>query len=174
MKKVTSKLTSKFQLTLPKTIRNILEINDFDFVDFVIDDKGKVYVERGKPKLECPICKNGVFFGSQCSVCNGDGYIEYISNEILLSNLFNSAMAEKAKISLETRRGIYYIKLVTNNELLMLYREKIQLEILKNTIIEFQKNHTSFPSYIELEEFLEDKFAKDELSDWYSNTFQEG
>lgn len=174
MKKVASKLTSKFQLTLPKTIRNILEINDYDFVDFVIEDDGKVYVEKGKPKMECPICKNGVFFGNHCNVCNGDGYIENISNEILLSTLFKSAMDEKAKIGLESKDGIYYIKLDTNNELLMLYREKIQLEIIKNTIIEFRKKNMAIPIYSEVEKLLEDKFAKADLSEWYSKTFQEG
>jgi AbrB family looped-hinge helix DNA binding protein len=39
-----AKLTSKGQLTLPKTIREYLKVNTGDILEFVIDEKGKVMV----------------------------------------------------------------------------------------------------------------------------------
>lgn len=57
MKKISSKLTSKFQLTLPKTIRNYLNIENFDIVDFIVNEEEKrVYIEKGKHRQQCPIC----------------------------------------------------------------------------------------------------------------------
>ena len=168
MKKITSKLTSKYQLTFPKTIRNYLNITDFDFVDFIIDDDGRVVVEKGSPKHKCPICKDGTFFVHTCKVCNGEGFVDEVSKELLMTTLFNAVIAEGVEINFVLKHGINYIKLETNNELLMLYREKIQLEIIKYAIMEFQYNSAAIPEFNKVEELLEDNCSKLELKQWYN------
>lgn len=46
----TSKLTRKFQVTVPKSAREILELETGDLLVFVKDD-GKIIVKRGRVEI---------------------------------------------------------------------------------------------------------------------------
>ena len=44
----TATLTSKGQLTVPKTVRDLLRLNTGDLVDFVVAEDGRIYVRAGQ------------------------------------------------------------------------------------------------------------------------------
>ena len=51
MAEIKAKISEKGQITLPKTIRDILDLNPGDVVRFVLAE-GRILVERGKPDME--------------------------------------------------------------------------------------------------------------------------
>jgi len=175
MKKISSKLTSKFQITLPKTIRNYLNIEDFDIVDFIVNEEEKrVYIEKGKHRQQCPICNEGNFYSDKCIVCDGEGFVDSLNEVILTSSLLKAALSSKSQIELVLKNDIYFIKLETENALLMLYRDKIQLEIIKLTLEEIKKNNFTSPTLEELEEMLDEKCNRKYINTWYEQTFNKG
>jgi AbrB family looped-hinge helix DNA binding protein len=50
---VDSKLTSKFQITIPKTVRQLLRLDEGDLLVFVID-KDEILLKKGVVKVEDP------------------------------------------------------------------------------------------------------------------------
>ncbi|KGO32503.1 type II toxin-antitoxin system PrlF family antitoxin (plasmid) [Oenococcus alcoholitolerans] len=49
--KVSSKITSKNQVTIPKTVRDFLEAGSSDIIEWQIEPNGKVMVAKSKPDL---------------------------------------------------------------------------------------------------------------------------
>lgn len=49
--KVSSKITSKNQITVPKTVRELLKIQSADTIEWQIESNGQVMIVRGKPDL---------------------------------------------------------------------------------------------------------------------------
>ncbi|WEV43858.1 type II toxin-antitoxin system PrlF family antitoxin [Lactobacillus sp. ESL0684] len=49
--KISSKITSKNQITIPKTVRNILQVNPQDKIEWLISPDGKITVTTDKPNL---------------------------------------------------------------------------------------------------------------------------
>ena len=41
-----SKLSRKYQITVPKTVRVFLEIKEGDTIEFVLDENNKVYIRK--------------------------------------------------------------------------------------------------------------------------------
>lgn len=54
---VSGKLTSKGQITLPKSIRTQLRLKEGDLVGFSIEKEGRVYLEKIGYGLICPACE---------------------------------------------------------------------------------------------------------------------
>lgn len=48
---VRSKITSKNQVTIPKTVRNLLDIESTDVIEWKIDPSGTITVLPSKPSL---------------------------------------------------------------------------------------------------------------------------
>ncbi|MDN2452985.1 type II toxin-antitoxin system PrlF family antitoxin [Lactobacillus sp. UCMA15818] len=49
--KVSSKITSKNQITVPKTVRELLKVQSADTIEWQIEPSGKVMIVRSKPDL---------------------------------------------------------------------------------------------------------------------------
>lgn len=49
--KVSSKITSKNQVTIPKTVRDLLEVKSTDTIEWQIEPNGRVVIVRSKPDL---------------------------------------------------------------------------------------------------------------------------
>ncbi|MDE3750570.1 type II toxin-antitoxin system PrlF family antitoxin [Pediococcus pentosaceus] len=49
--KVESKITSKNQVTIPKTVRDLLNLNSTDTIEWSIEPDGKITVMRSMPNL---------------------------------------------------------------------------------------------------------------------------
>ncbi|XKL33582.1 type II toxin-antitoxin system PrlF family antitoxin (plasmid) [Lactiplantibacillus plantarum] len=49
--KVSSKITSKNQITIPKTVRELLKVRSTDTIEWQIEPNGKVMIVRSKPDL---------------------------------------------------------------------------------------------------------------------------
>lgn len=49
--RVSSKITSKNQITVPKTVRELLKIQSADTIEWQIEPNGQVMIVRGKPDL---------------------------------------------------------------------------------------------------------------------------
>ncbi|MED3574213.1 AbrB/MazE/SpoVT family DNA-binding domain-containing protein [Cytobacillus praedii] len=79
---VKASVTSKGQITIPKEIRDFLELKDGNStVKFNIKDPSAkvVMMEKVENKIDCPICKGqGVFhmYDLPCFVCNQTGTID--------------------------------------------------------------------------------------------------
>ncbi|WP_066297616.1 AbrB/MazE/SpoVT family DNA-binding domain-containing protein [Bacillus sp. FJAT-29937] len=74
-------VTSKGQITIPKEIRDYLELEDGNSsVKFTIQQFPKaVLMEKVEEKIKCPICKGqGLFhmYSLPCFVCDQTGYID--------------------------------------------------------------------------------------------------
>lgn len=52
-------ITSKGQVTIPKDIRDILKIGPGDQIDFVVGDKGEIYIS---PRIYDIRCLKGMFY----------------------------------------------------------------------------------------------------------------
>lgn len=107
-------------------------------------------------------------------MCDGEGFVYSINEDILTSSLLKPALSSKAQIELVLKNNIYYIKLDTEITILMLYRDKIQLEIIKLNLEEFKKNNSIVPSLKEVEELLDEGCNKKYLNTWYEHTFNKG
>lgn len=49
--KVSSKITSKNQITIPKTVRELLKVKSADTIEWQIEPNGKVVITRSEPDL---------------------------------------------------------------------------------------------------------------------------
>ena len=49
--KVSSKITSKNQITIPKTVRELLKVRSTDTIEWHIEPNGRVMIVRSKPDL---------------------------------------------------------------------------------------------------------------------------
>ncbi len=49
--KVSSKITSKHQVTIPKIVRDLLEVDSTDNIEWQIEPNGKVTIVRSNPDL---------------------------------------------------------------------------------------------------------------------------
>ena len=49
--KVSSKITSKNQITIPKTVRELLKVRPTDTIEWQIEPNGRVMIVRSKPDL---------------------------------------------------------------------------------------------------------------------------
>lgn len=49
--KVSSKITSKNQITIPKIVRELLKVHSADSIEWQIDPNGRVMITRSQPDL---------------------------------------------------------------------------------------------------------------------------
>lgn len=52
MDKISASITSKGQITLPKTIRDLMNLNTSDQIHFNIEPDGRVFIEKDKRGTE--------------------------------------------------------------------------------------------------------------------------
>jgi len=62
--RVTAKLTSKNQLTLPKTVRDVLQIQAADMIIFSIDEQGTVTLKRAQNDLWTTLNEQAAKYGN--------------------------------------------------------------------------------------------------------------
>lgn len=77
-KVVTASMLSENQLTIPRKIRELFEIQSGDTIDFGFSsDQNHVYFKKRLDTLTCPICSgSGNIEGYKCAVCRENGIIE--------------------------------------------------------------------------------------------------
>lgn len=61
---VMAKLTSKNQLTLPKTVRDVLRVGSADMVEFRIDETGQVTLRRSENDLWSELHEQAAKYGN--------------------------------------------------------------------------------------------------------------
>lgn len=78
MKVATSRLTIKGQVTIPKTFREHLKINEGESVCFSLNEQNEVVLSRVNSKRECPMCERGFIHDFnqttilRCPLCQGE------------------------------------------------------------------------------------------------------
>ena len=86
-KKYFAKMSSKGQLTIPSTVRDILDISDGDIVEFDVADSNNITIRKKKAK--CKFCDGtGKIDDKICFICDGTGElhsIEDISQKLMFN-----------------------------------------------------------------------------------------
>lgn len=86
-KKYFAKMSSKGQLTIPSTVRDILEVSEGDILEFDITDTGNITIRKKKDK--CKFCNGtGKIEDKTCFICDGIGEshtIEDISQKLMFN-----------------------------------------------------------------------------------------
>lgn len=112
---VSGKLTSKGQITLPKLIREKLNVSEGDLISFGEDKSGRLYLEKVKQGQTCTICQNGhVALNSTqqaepCPICNETRIIQANSEEEWLKLGIDCACRFNITISITQQNGFYQL-----------------------------------------------------------------
>lgn len=131
MNRIPRPLSSKNQITIPKTVRDLLELNDCDSIDFVIDSDNRVYIEKSLKLQICPFCGGDDFYGYQCPLCDGTGTLESLEKEFLVNKLLKYSIDMKISIYLDTKDEFISVKFNEEDDYINLVREHFQLELIR-------------------------------------------
>ena len=173
MKRIPRPLSSKNQVTLPKTVRDILGITDKDStIDFVIE-KDMVFIEKGKETHVCPFCLGKDFYGETCEVCNDTGMLDEVTTEELISKFNHICISYQAIFSIDTREEIYRIDVVSDDVGLKRYREHFQMEFIKLVLKHYKvKDLLDKELKEKLVCYLEFETSRESFSIWWDRLIQ--
>lgn len=127
---ITGKISTKNQITIPKTVRDFLGVSEGDTIQFLIEE-GRVSMEKGRDVLVCPFCRGQDFYETPCEFCEEKGIVEKLNEESLTQKLYAIFLRKGAVVTLDTTEPFYRIDVATEDELLKLYREHFQMEYIK-------------------------------------------
>lgn len=130
MNLITSKLSSKNQITVPKTVRDFLGVSENDSIQFFIEE-GRVYLEKGRDIHICPFCRGEDFYGYPCEFCNGEGLVESLTKGDLTQKLYDIFISKGIILKLDAKEPLIRLQIESEDELLKRYREHFQMEYIK-------------------------------------------
>lgn len=79
-----AKFMKKSKIVVPKKIRDILELNEGDYLEFQIDEGSKIArVTKAEPNRPCEYCNStGEIEGQPCFICEGSGQVKNFPDPI--------------------------------------------------------------------------------------------
>ena len=110
---VSGKLTSKGQITLPKLVREKLQVADGDLISFGEDESGRIYLEKVSQGHACTICQNGFVAMNQtqraepCPICKGTRLIQAHNEEDWLKLGIDCGCYFEIDVSVSKDMGVY-------------------------------------------------------------------
>lgn len=136
MNRISSRLSNKHQITVPKSVRDFLGINERDVMDFIIKD-GKVEVVKGKDMIDCPFCtKNKEIDSDDCKICEGKKEIEAFTLENVASRFYEFFQWQPVRIQIDNTHSIGFPVFSIDSaegvsDELNLYKDVFQLEAMR-------------------------------------------
>lgn len=112
---VSGKLTSKGQITLPKLIRQKLNVVEGDLISFGEDDNGHLYLEKVNRGQTCTLCQNGFIAltstqeATSCPICHETRIIQATNEEEWLKLGIDFACQFNLQVSITQRKGLYQL-----------------------------------------------------------------
>lgn len=169
MKSITGKLSSKNQITIPKTVRDFLGINENSAVQFSFEG-GRVYLEKGTDMHVCPFCRGQDFYGEPCLFCEGEGTVETITKGDLSLKLFPVFMGKGATLEIDAFEPFVRIHVNTEDEQLKRYGEHFQLEYIKAELRQYKvKDLLDKDLQAKLTNMLEFETSRKNFVRWWEN-----
>lgn len=165
MNVITSKLSSKNQITVPKTVRDFMGVSENDSLEFFLEE-GKVFLQKAREIQTCPFCWGDDFYDHPCKFCEGGGVVEALTREKLTASLypiFNGAI-----ITLDSSGEFIQLDVKTDDKLLGLYREHFQIEYIK-VVLRHYKMKDLFNTNLrqELTGYLELQSSREYFTNWW-------
>lgn len=170
MNAITGKLSSKNQITLPKTVRDFLGVIENDTVEFFLEE-GRIFLQKAQEVQMCPFCWGDDFYGQPCQFCDGEGAVESLSIDKLNARLF--PIFNGAVVNLDTTGEFNRLKVETNEESLQLYREHFQMEYIKLVLRNYRiKDLFNLNLQHELMGLLELRQSRELFINWWESLKQ--
>ena len=140
MKPIIAKMTVKGQITVPKTIRDWLEIESSDSIEFNMVRRGVVEIQKYKMSAACPFCVGeGVLNDATCNICGGEGTLEPFTNKTLSALFCDFCLKQNQPFTINYDENqpfpIFHLGGETISDDLIYYREVFQLEAVKLYIL---------------------------------------
>jgi len=176
-------LTSKGQITIPKEVREFLDVSagdtlDFNFVfSFKENDIPKVEIKKADDRIKCPVCDGkGMFkkYGLRCFVCDYSGRF---NREQWLAPLFLAGRRYGVDISMinEGNNLVPTLKLrskIYTEELLIQVQDQLQMILIEDHAPRSISDPSKYmiPSDYELNNLLEllhSEEAKSVVKGWF-------
>jgi bifunctional DNA-binding transcriptional regulator/antitoxin component of YhaV-PrlF toxin-antitoxin module len=139
-KRCEASITAKNQTTVPKQVREYLNVSSYDSIIYEIDDTtGKVFVYK-KEKV-CPLCEGEKdIYGYKCIACNGTGTENLSVNiyeYIITLNCSSKSNPLEIDVKIRDERAFPIVILrsdVYPEEVLMLIQDYLQYKIIENEL----------------------------------------
>lgn len=148
---VKAKLTSKGQLTIPKTIRDLLKVDEGDSIQFVIESNNEIYIQ--KALTICPVCSGkGTTLEQPCFFCLEAGDLSELFDPFAYQPIWFQRYGVDTNLTLTSKNGqlIPSIDIKSNSfstELLALVEDAIMLILYKNYLINEEQNPPTFKTH---------------------------
>lgn len=167
---ITGKLSSKNQITIPKTVRDFLGVVENDSLEFFLEE-GRVFLQKAKHVQTCPFCWGDDFYDHPCQFCKGEGIVEALDVDKLNARLFS--VFKGAVVKLDTTGEFYRLTVDTDDETLQLYREHFQMEYIKLVLRNYRmKDLLNVNLRNELTEMLELRQSRELFVSWWESLKQ--
>lgn len=177
-------LTSKGQITIPKEIRDILQIDTGDTIIFEVDsgiqeeEETTIIIKKDKAYKICPVCEgNGVINEKTCFICDNTGKVpaHYHSIWSEIERLIKKANKYKLGIGVKNDDIITKIILMSSEypqHYIDLAQDYLQMKLIEQCAPRSIQDNSKFmiPSDIELERIinlLKNNGAKEEVNGWF-------
>lgn len=132
----TGTLTSKGQITIPQKIREHINLNTGDVVNFKLNKKDN-FVTLDKEIKECRLCHGEkAIDGKQCFACQGRGTLDTSKklfdyfNILIKYEIYPSLIYDEIKDGVKMKRKIPLVTLVSNNypeDILDKFKDELQM-----------------------------------------------
>jgi|GEM_PF-2678893 looped-hinge helix DNA binding domain, AbrB family len=151
-----SKITSKNQITIPREVRDTLNIREGSWLSFDKDFNDRVYVTRDKSEIRCELCfdvdlKNIIYEKNtgkkiKCPLCNNTSNILVVSTSALVCKAIETAQNLNVKCEISTDGIFYYAEFLYKDmseyndgigimkDILEKGHDILQLEIIKSAL----------------------------------------
>lgn len=170
MNSIKGKLSSKNQITLPKTVRDFIGVTENDSLEFYLED-GRVFLQKAQDIQPCPFCWGGDFYDHPCQFCDGEGTVEALNVDTLHEQLF--PIFKGAVIQLDTSGEFTRLTVKTKDDLLQLYREHFQMEYIKLVLRHYRmKDLFNKQLQQELIGLLERQQSREIFTNWWESLKQ--
>lgn len=139
MENISAKLSSKNQITVPKTVRDYLGVSENSSVQFVFET-GRVYLEKGIEMQVCPFCYGEDFYGEPCLFCDGEGVVEADYEDRITSKLVDIFLDTYHGRGFHFRNVGFFTQIgVLSDDLQQRrYREHFQMEYIKKSLRKYK------------------------------------
>ncbi|MER2005814.1 MAG: hypothetical protein ABS939_00055 [Psychrobacillus sp.] len=135
IRNVKARMTSKGQLTIPKTIRTLLKVEEGDFIQFLIESN-RIYIQ--KAVSECPVCLGkGMVMEQPCFFCLESGELMDSFDPFNYQSIWFVRYGINSDLTLNSTNGVVSpsIEIKSNRyseEILMIVQDAILLTLYKN------------------------------------------
>lgn len=134
MKSEAAKITSKHQITIPKTVWSWLHLEEKGSVEFEYLEDGKVLMTKAYALTPCPFCqKNQVTLLSPCPLCKDKQTIETPTIETLHFGYLDFCLTFDVDVVISKDRAFGFTLYQSNheNKTFKVYQDMYQLEAIR-------------------------------------------